>query len=403
MKCYKCGKEITDDSQFCEYCGNSIDKQKREKVKKVIIVIVITIIIITMIIGGFIYYISYTKECSRREKALSRIGSTLDQLADFYKCPTSELTADRLEQIAQEHENYLKEQEAYKNEYGKQVLEIKQHCIDKIKNIIIGAHFKGTKNDNYITISPKYIQSVDFYFISVNPEKKELTKIYMALTYTGEGIAVSPSTNKCDFFEAGGLVKASLNIERDKFESFIIMGMKNSMPGVYGISEGEDIDLGVYTNYPYIMWTKNGKDIYINMDKEPFKDTSSDIEISKDYEESNNNNTNTDNENNNVKPDKIFTNREAMLKSEGVGTSYNDYAFYSDYVEYSEEGVTYKGVYTLKDNKILITYNEAFEISTPIALDKSNEELTIIDENTLVNQDGVKYLRDNEEEMKRLN
>ena len=29
MKCPKCGKEIANDSQFCEYCGNKINPVKK--------------------------------------------------------------------------------------------------------------------------------------------------------------------------------------------------------------------------------------------------------------------------------------------------------------------------------------------------------------------------------------
>ena len=55
---------------------------------------------------------------------------------------------------------------------------------------------------------------------------------------------------------------------------------------------------------------------------------------------------------------------------------------------------TYKGTYTIKGNKITITYTGAYDIEDPIPLDKFNEELTIKDENTLVTSNGTEYLKE---------
>lgn len=34
MKCPKCGKEITEDSLFCEFCGTKIDTVDDQEIKK---------------------------------------------------------------------------------------------------------------------------------------------------------------------------------------------------------------------------------------------------------------------------------------------------------------------------------------------------------------------------------
>jgi len=60
MYCSKCGKEITDDSKFCEYCGNDITEvniNNRLNDKKTILCIIFILISIVMICIG-IHFLS---------------------------------------------------------------------------------------------------------------------------------------------------------------------------------------------------------------------------------------------------------------------------------------------------------------------------------------------------------
>ena len=52
MKCSKCGKEIANDSNYCEYCGTKVTKAKN----KTIIWIVLVLCVIGLFVGVIIYY-----------------------------------------------------------------------------------------------------------------------------------------------------------------------------------------------------------------------------------------------------------------------------------------------------------------------------------------------------------
>ncbi len=56
MYCRKCGKQIDDDSKFCEHCGYQFNKNTRKnKGKKIIIAVAVIIVIITIgILYGFL-------------------------------------------------------------------------------------------------------------------------------------------------------------------------------------------------------------------------------------------------------------------------------------------------------------------------------------------------------------
>lgn len=57
MKCSKCGKEISNDSNFCEYCGSKVKSSKRKKA----IWIVLAILLASCIYGG-IYITDYYQQ-----------------------------------------------------------------------------------------------------------------------------------------------------------------------------------------------------------------------------------------------------------------------------------------------------------------------------------------------------
>lgn len=91
----------------------------------------------------------------------------------------------------------------------------------------------------------------------------------------------------------------------------------------------------------------------------------------------------------------IFTDKDEAIASEGYGTSYNTYSFLRPgNVKYEEEGTTYEGRYSIRGNKISITYIEAYDPIEKIKLDKYKDELTIEDENTLITSDGVKFYKE---------
>lgn len=63
MKCPKCGKEIANDSQFCEYCGAAITKQKNNITK-----IVVGVILGAFVIGGVLFLYGNMTQSNAKEE-----------------------------------------------------------------------------------------------------------------------------------------------------------------------------------------------------------------------------------------------------------------------------------------------------------------------------------------------
>ena len=63
MFCWKCGKEVSPDSKFCEYCGSALNHGQEENAtdippkkgngKKVIISVIAAVLVVTIGVGGF--------------------------------------------------------------------------------------------------------------------------------------------------------------------------------------------------------------------------------------------------------------------------------------------------------------------------------------------------------------
>ena len=64
MFCWKCGKEVSPDSKFCEYCGSVLNHgqvenvaaipPKKRKRKKVIISVIAAVLVVAIGVGGFL-------------------------------------------------------------------------------------------------------------------------------------------------------------------------------------------------------------------------------------------------------------------------------------------------------------------------------------------------------------
>jgi uncharacterized membrane protein YvbJ len=67
MKCPNCGKEIANDSLFCEFCGTKVTKEKANKKKKWGVVLALCI----LIIGGLIYYIATSNSREKVDEGYS--------------------------------------------------------------------------------------------------------------------------------------------------------------------------------------------------------------------------------------------------------------------------------------------------------------------------------------------
>ncbi len=201
MYCSKCGKEIPDDSKFCEHCGFQINsknkvepKNNEEKynsnhpnIKKVVIVI-FSIIIVIVVVLGIMFYINYSNELKRKDIAFNKIrqdlpGITMQELASMYNCSLEDLTSEKLEQIIAEHEQYLSEQKQYDKEYKSKIEEAKQQCIDKIEKEVLNKSLDGHKNDMLISYYPKELKSLDLVAVSLDTSNKTVPSLVIFITY----------------------------------------------------------------------------------------------------------------------------------------------------------------------------------------------------------------------------
>ena len=95
MFCWKCGKEISPDSKFCEYCGNALNHSQLENAtdippkkgngKKVIISVIAAALVVAIGVGGFFGIKNLLESSSEDEKAKFTIEdqgfSTPEELA----------------------------------------------------------------------------------------------------------------------------------------------------------------------------------------------------------------------------------------------------------------------------------------------------------------------------------
>ena len=76
MKCPHCGKEIANDSVFCEYCGEQIKKNNRVKNPWRLI----AIMLMALVVGGLVYVLSHqSHETGSTNEVNDTIAYTNDQ------------------------------------------------------------------------------------------------------------------------------------------------------------------------------------------------------------------------------------------------------------------------------------------------------------------------------------
>lgn len=214
MYCSKCGKEIPNDSKFCEHCGfqinsknkveqkNNVEKysSNHPNIKKAVIVIFSIVIAITIVLG-IIYYMNYSNELKRKEIAFNKIrqdlpGITMQELASMYNCSLEDLTSEKLEQIIAEHEQYLSEQKQYDIEYKSKIEEVKQQCIDRIEKEVLNQSLDGHKNDMLISYYPKELKSIELILVSLDTSNKAVSRLGIYITYNASCYARSTTRRK---------------------------------------------------------------------------------------------------------------------------------------------------------------------------------------------------------------
>ena len=83
MKCSKCGKEIANDSNFCEFCGTKVGNNKKRKTIKIALIVLSVVIAMVGLGWGGVTLSEYIEEQNTlaRAKALSAQG--VDEWVDL--------------------------------------------------------------------------------------------------------------------------------------------------------------------------------------------------------------------------------------------------------------------------------------------------------------------------------
>lgn len=109
MFCWKCGKEVSPDSKFCEYCGSALNHGQEENAtdippkkgngKKVIISVIAAVLVVAIGVGGFFGIKKLLESPSEDEKAIFTIEdqgfSTPEELAAAF---TADLQTQNFDQ-----------------------------------------------------------------------------------------------------------------------------------------------------------------------------------------------------------------------------------------------------------------------------------------------------------------
>ncbi len=401
MYCSKCGKEIDDDSKFCEHCGNNVTEIKAKHNltinSKVIIVTLFIIIGIIMIFIGFNIFknndsnntITFNSNNTSNES--TRIEDLVVQEHNGYK--TFNFTIDDVIRAY-----YIKEEKVIFDKDG-------AYC---------QAHSGTTRaiffpDNRILTEQEKYMSEIHIIYedksrkvISINTP---LMGIQLVAFLTDNNMELTDNWAEGAKNHLYEYMILLLNRVNRQFKNIDVLGDATNSKYIYSSA---DIICGRYKMIEKNIGlaqciTEKPIDFYLVIratDEDEFYNSTInsllDVSVTNMHLDKLENNTSTNYENNNTNISGTYTDRIAVINSEGLeyGHSYNVYTFKSGTVEFNEEFITYKGTYTIKDNKITITYTGAYDIENPITLDKFNDELTIKDENTLVTSNGIEYLKE---------
>lgn len=401
MFCNNCGKEIDNDSQFCEYCGSNIDKSNNKLIirKKYIITISFIVICVAIIIGFLMYNNSksnniqnivnqdtkteenvvFTDLSVEENNGYKTFNFTIDDVIKAYLIDENKVILDKNGPFCKEHigttraEFFPDKSVITQYETNLTYITIIYEDISRkvifINTPITTFQIASILTDNNMTLEDKHSGDIllkNAYncmlslLTRVNIQFKDITPINSKYIYLSNGIECGRYEMLCTNI---GLVQCLTEYPEEL--CFIIEAT----------NEDE-----FYNSTLDILLDRNVNSMY--------------NEVEQKNETIKNNNFEKHTNSESEKINKTYTNREAMIKSEGYGTSYDVYIFNSGTVEHTEDMTTYKGSYTINNNKIVITYTDAYDVDIPIKLDKFDDELTIKDENTLITLDGIEYLKE---------
>ena len=337
MFCSKCGNKLDENTKYCPKCGTKIlEKQVNNKKFKpspiMIIIIVINIILLLLNIWFSVSTIG-TKEytISSLDTKRSLTLRIHEKRLEQAKEKLSDKDLVVLNDVLVIHENY------------------------KVKQYLLVTRFKS--DHQYLT---GYQGSGFYYVYALDTKLWQLKEIASASVLSGEDNVIREALNS-DEIESGQIGQFSYNEDNEKNETSKSTFNETSEMSGQGYVEIALIIM-IIGGITYWRYKKT-------------KRISTIVSI--------------------IGGVCLIIQIFFVLPTEGYGTSYNQYSFLvPGNVKYEEEGMTYSGTYTINDNKLSITYYEALDGTMPVTLDKSKEELTIKDNNTLVTSDGIEYLKE---------
>ena len=83
MKCSKCGKEIANDSNFCEYCGTKVGNNKKRKTIKIALIVLSVVIAMVGLGWGGVILSEYIEEQNTLARAKTLSAQGVDEWVDL--------------------------------------------------------------------------------------------------------------------------------------------------------------------------------------------------------------------------------------------------------------------------------------------------------------------------------
>lgn len=402
---------IVNDSNFCSQCGTQLlntksskDKPKINKKIKIVVLIIILIFIICISIVGLTYYNDYKKQRLFEEIQQESPEITLSDLALEHNCSIENLTIQHLETSLENIKQYNKEQDEYDLVYNSSITESKKLCTSMIKNAVfvdnMYAMFNSYNNSSY-HFTP-INESVEVYTIAEIDEQKEtLKKIGMTINYPCSitRYEVVISTGKTEIHNESGIIAVCGQVDLTTNEvSIYYIGAFT--PDGSLIKEDGDFSSWIYTFSKPLVKCENKNGIVQNIyEMDTSQDTTDDLSQNNDLLDESNTPTS------NYKPieitdttgiNGIYTDKAYALASNGgYGSSYSTYKIQNGKIEYCTEGSIYQGTYIQDNDKLIITYTNAYEGDYEYdEFDIVSDELTIINENKLIKNFDWEFIKE---------
>lgn len=226
MICSKCGKEIKDDAQFCNFCGTPVEQPKKEikKKKKTPVIILVAVLCLALIGGGLFFLLG--KENPTEKTDTSRIEANL---ANFgYGCEIGEDTYISFpEGILKVTKENIRLNEAPENVYASDE-GISQFYSD----------FVSEGNMIYCLSSETADNKTIYHFHAFDVSEKKMYQLFTHETQSSTCYALNKIGNKIYYYVDGSL--AFIDTEEDYKSSSVSLHSTGISTGNSGVLKVTD-------------------------------------------------------------------------------------------------------------------------------------------------------------------